>query len=85
MNSLLRLGTNWDGNDGVQPIDAAIVDAATQIVRNLAHEMLERPRIIPMTHGRLQFEWNRGPRSLEIEFEDADKVHFLKCDATTKT
>jgi len=79
INSLLRLAANWDCY-GARPIDGEIVDSATQFVRNLSHEMIEKPRVIPLTHGRMQFEWNRGPKSLEIEFEEPGKVHFLKCD-----
>ena len=33
-----------------------------------------------MTRGRLQFEWHRGNRSLELEFESPTLIHFLKYD-----
>ena len=34
-----------------------------------------------MTRGRLQLEWHRGRRSLELEIEDPTLVHYLKYDA----
>jgi hypothetical protein len=34
-----------------------------------------------MTRGRLQFEWHRGNRSLELDFETKDKLHYLKWDS----
>lgn len=33
-----------------------------------------------MTRGRVQLEWHRGRRSLELEFETPTTVHFLKWD-----
>jgi len=36
-----------------------------------------------MTRGRLQFEWHRGDRSLELEFETSDRLHYLKWDSDT--
>jgi hypothetical protein len=31
-----------------------------------------------MAKGNLQFEWHEGPRTLELEFENASTVHYLK-------
>lgn len=31
-----------------------------------------------MAKGNLQFEWHDGPRSLELEIEDPQTVHYLK-------
>ncbi len=33
---------------------------------------------MPVPGGRLQFEWPRGEKSLELEFETATTIHFLK-------
>jgi hypothetical protein len=44
-------------------------------------DIIETPVVVPMTRGRLQFEWHRGNRSLELEFESCDKIHFLKWDS----
>lgn len=37
-----------------------------------------------MTRGRLQLEWHHGPRSLEVEFELPDRLHYLKWDPALK-
>jgi hypothetical protein len=33
-----------------------------------------------MTRGRLQLEWHRGNRSLELEFESPGRIRYLKVD-----
>ena len=36
------------------------------------------PAVVPMAKGNLQFEWHEGPRSLELEIESPDQIHYLK-------
>lgn len=38
-----------------------------------------------MTRGRLQFEWTVGSRALELEFESATQLHYLKYDTASDT
>ena len=76
--SLLR--QNWD-QYGAPPIDAAVIDAAKMLVLALPDVLAAPPRIVPMSSGNLQFEWHRGRRVLEMEFENLQMIRYLKWDA----
>jgi hypothetical protein len=69
LDELERLPANWNGY-GAPPINPAIIAAARGLCDLLATSAAGMPQIVPMTRGRLQFEWHRGSRSLELEVED---------------
>ncbi|HJT33774.1 MAG TPA: hypothetical protein VJ783_17135 [Pirellulales bacterium] len=77
---LRQFKANWDGY-GAVPLDPKILDAATRFIESLAHDAAPAPQVVPMTRGRVQLEWHRGGRSLELEFESPETMHFLKCDS----
>lgn len=70
---------------GLTPIDPDILDAAERFVLSLPGNLLASPKVVPMTRGRLQFEWHRGGRSLELEFETSTRIHYLKWDPASGT
>jgi hypothetical protein len=76
---LKDLPENWNGY-GARPIDQSMVDAASHFLLGLSDDDITTPQIVPMTRGRLQFEWHRDNRSLELEFEDSEHIHYLKSD-----
>ena len=80
LQELRQLKQNWDGYSAV-PIDPSIIANATSFVDKYANYFCGAPRVVPMTMGRLQFEWHRGNRSLEIEFEKPESIHYLKWDS----
>jgi len=80
LNQLLSLSPDWDGY-GAETISAAIVDSARRFVMALPDDIVPAPQVVPMTRGRLQLEWHRGHRSLELEFETSATVHYLKWDS----
>lgn len=82
IDELKQLGSNWNGY-GAAPIDASIIEAARQLVGSFPPDLVVPPQVVPMTRGRLQLEWHRGSRSLELEFESADEIHYLKWDSET--
>ncbi len=75
-----RLRQNWDG-DGADPINPAIIATASRFLAKFGDSFRTSPRVVPMTMGRVQLEWHRGNRSLEIEFETPELVHYLKWDS----
>jgi hypothetical protein len=77
LDGLSRLKKNWDGY-GAPPIDRKIIEAARQFVRRLPPITDMRPHVVPMSAGNLQFEWDNGPKSLELEFENPRVIHFLQ-------
>ena len=80
LNQLRALPVNWSGY-GAIPIDHQVIRAAKDFILTLPSDIITTPKVVPMTRGRLQFEWHRGSRSLEIEFESSDQLHFLKWDS----
>jgi hypothetical protein len=80
LNKLGELRRDWNGY-GAPPIDPEIIAKASEFINNFGAEFQGAPQVVPMTKGRLQFEWHRGNRSLEIEFEDSQTLHYLKWDS----
>lgn len=79
LEEVAGLPRGWDGHDA-PPIDRLIVASARKLLLDLPDVAALAPKIVPMTRGRLQFEWHRGNRSLELEFETPSLLHFLKWD-----
>lgn len=79
IEQLSRLRYAWNGY-GADSIDPEVIAAAPRFVDFLSLDGISTPQVVPMTRGRLQFEWHRGRRSLELEFESPTVVHFLKYD-----
>jgi hypothetical protein len=80
LQRLAGLPKNWDCY-GAPPISKAIIAAASKFVRALPENIAIRPRVVPMSTGNLQFEWNHGKKSLELEFESPHTIHFLQWDS----
>jgi prevent-host-death family protein len=77
LERLAALGPNWDGQGG-RPLSRSVIDAARQVASSLAGQIAVVPAVVPMAKGNLQFEWNDGPRSLELEIETPSTIHYLK-------
>ena len=78
--NLRNLATDWNGY-GAERIDPRIIQAARCLVDKLPTEALEVVKVVPMSRGRLQFEWHRGNRTLELEFETPTTIHYLQWDS----
>ena len=79
LDRLKDLPPDWNGY-GAQPIDVELVEQAKRFVERLPGDIIDTPAVVPMTRGRLQFEWHRANRSLELEFESRGRIHYLKAD-----
>jgi hypothetical protein len=83
LSSLERLRTlapNWSGY-GASPINRDVIQLAKEFIWGLPNDIIGTPTVVPMTRGRLQFEWHRGNRSLELELADVNQIHYLKWDS----
>ena len=80
LDRLGKLEPNWDA-EGALPIDPAVIDAARTLISRLPDNLASTPAVVPMRKGNLQFEWNDGRRSLELEIEDSKTIHYLKWDS----
>ena len=80
----------WDGAHA-KPIDANVIDAACRLIRALEdHDcgvsLIQAdsetdclvPHCVPLVSGGVQLEWHVGGRILELEFESADTIRYLK-------
>lgn len=74
---LTQLPPGWDGY-GAPAIEPAVIAAARRFVRSLPENLAYRPQVVPMSPGNLQLEWHHGPKTLELEFEDAHTIHYLQ-------
>jgi len=75
-----RLGSlppNWDC-EGAPRLDPAIIEAAREFISRLPEDIATIPAVVPSAAGTLQFEWDAGPRSLELEIETPSTIHYLK-------
>jgi hypothetical protein len=79
IEQLAALPHDWNGY-GACPIDPDVIESASRLIDRLSFEAISAPQVVPMTRGRLQFEWHRGRRSLELELETPTLVHYLKYD-----
>jgi hypothetical protein len=79
LEQLGALPANWNGY-GASAIYRDLIETAKEFILAVPSEMIGNPQVVPMTRGRLQFEWHRGNRSLELEFETSDRIHYLKWD-----
>lgn len=77
LHRLAGLKPNWDAQGAVS-VAPALIDAARDLVSKLPSNLTWPPSVVPMAKGNLQFEWHEGPRSLELEIEDPETVHYLK-------
>jgi hypothetical protein len=79
LDSLETLEPGWDFEGG-PAIDRDIIEAVRRFVRSVPGGIAPRPMVVPLSSGRVQLEWHAGRRVLELEFESADTVHYLKWD-----
>jgi hypothetical protein len=77
LDRMARLPANWDA-EGAVPIDPAIIQAARDFIARLPDNLAIVPAVVPRSGGNLQFEWTDGPRSLELEIETPQTIHYLK-------
>jgi hypothetical protein len=79
LDKLAAYEPNWDGY-GAPAIRRDVIAAARTFVRALPADLPRPPHVVPMSPGNLQFEWHDGPKVLELEFEDANTIHYLQWD-----
>lgn len=79
LDALAKLPPNWNGY-GAEPIDRRTLAAVRDSLLAAPPDIAPAPQIVPMTRGRVQLEWHRADRSLELEFETPDVVRYLKWD-----
>lgn len=84
LDHLATLQPNWDGY-GAPQINPRTIDAAKALVNSLPENIVKRPKVVPMSSGNLQFEWHEDSKTLELEFESSQRIHYLKWHPEAET
>ena len=73
---LKSLGTNWDSY-GSPPVTNLAVNSALHLVKYAGIGNSPTPRVIPVSGGGIQLEWESGARELEIEIQANGVIMYL--------
>ena len=76
LSTFKKLPHSWNSYGSPPPSDKAIKNAASFLMM-MSDENLPRPRVIPISGGGIQFEWNYGERELELEFRPDGTFEYL--------
>ncbi len=77
LDKLSTLPFDWDSY-GSPKISDDLIMAAKRFLYQLEFEFIAAPRVVPISGGGIQFEWQMGERELELEFIDSDNIGYLK-------
>lgn len=77
LDALSTLPVGWDSY-GSPKISNELIMAAKSFLNQLEYEFIAAPRVVPISGGGIQFEWQIGERELELEFIDSDNISYLK-------
>ena len=77
LDALSKLPIDWDSY-GSPKISDDLIIAAKRFLYQLEFEFIAAPRVVPISGGGIQFEWQMGERELELEFIDSDNIGYLK-------
>jgi hypothetical protein len=80
LDTLRSLPRDWD-HYGADPIDPRAIGYARAIVTN--HPASVAPQVVPLPRGRVQLEWRKPGRALDVAIYTDGWVHYLlTIDAT---
>lgn len=76
LNKVLSLPENWDSYGSCPPTHAA-ANAAMDLLTGIDIDYFVAPRVVPVSGGGLQLEWEIGERGLELLILDDGSVEYL--------
>jgi len=76
LDALSKLPIDWDSY-GSPKISDDLIMAAKRFLYQLEFEFIA-PRVVPVSGGGIQLEWQIGERELELEFTDSENIGYLK-------
>jgi len=76
LDALSTLPVGWDSY-GSPKISDDLIMAAKRFLYQLEFEFIA-PRVVPVSGGGIQLEWQMSERELELEFIDSDNIGYLK-------
>lgn len=82
--AIVGLPLGWDSNDAALP-DPKLVQIAAALLYRLAKSgRVSKPHINPTRQGGIQFEWEAGSRSLEVEVVSENCAVYLFQDGDAR-
>ena len=82
--AIVGLAPGWDSNSAAPP-DPKLVQVAVALLYRLAKSCrVAKPYINPTRRGGIQFEWEAGSRSLEVEVVREDCAAYFFQDETAR-
>ena len=77
LRQVLTLPPDWDSYGSPRASEVAIT-AAVQLVLGIGLDYFVTPRIVPVSGGGVQLEWNLESREVEIEINAEGSAEYLK-------
>jgi hypothetical protein len=77
LDQIMNLPDNWDSYKSPS-ISFRLLMNAKNFLSSLEFENVSPPRVVPVSGGGIQFEWQYGNRELEVEFVEESFVGYLK-------
>ena len=75
--AIVGLPSGWDSNNAARPDPKLVQVAAALLYRLAKSRRVSKPHINPTRSGGIQFEWEAGPRSFEVEVVGEDCAAYL--------
>ena len=79
--AIVGLPPGWDSNNADPPDPKLVQVAAVLLYRLAKSRRVAQPHINPTRRGGIQFEWEAGSRSLELEVVSEDCAAYFYQDA----
>lgn len=83
LSELTDLPNNWDSY-GSPPVDSEVIARALDVLASLSRFNMNRPHVLAVPGGGIQFEWAGVSSELEIEIRPTGEVEFLIVDESNE-
>jgi Arc/MetJ-type ribon-helix-helix transcriptional regulator len=82
--AIVGLQPGWDSNNAASPDPKLVQVAAALLYRLAKSRRVSKPHINPTRQGGIQFEWEVGSRSLEVEVVSENCAAYLFQDGDAR-
>lgn len=82
--AIVGLPSGWDSNNAAPPDPKLVQVAATLLYRLAKSRRVSKPHINPTRGGGIQFEWEAGSRSFEVEVVSEDCATYSFQDGAAR-
>jgi hypothetical protein len=79
LGEIVNLPPNWDSYGSPPPTTTA-VEIVMDLLETIDNPNLPAPRVVPVSGGGLQLEWNVSPRELQLEISGEGIAQCLQIE-----